>query len=304
MKYDNSVSDDLLDLESLLDSWLIALRGERKSPSTLKAYRAGVEQYLAFCDEQQLPKALSKFGVRAFMASLADTEPATARLRLQALKLFARWLAEEEGFDPDPIVAVRAPKLDEKAVPDLSAAEVKAMLKASTGKTFRDKRDTALLLLLAETGLRGGECLNLDIQDVDLKTCSLLVRRGKGGKGRSVRFSVSTAAALDRYLRARSAAGNPPTGAVWVSSVRPQRLSYRGMSDALKQRAEEAGVRNFHPHRLRHTAAVRWLASGGSETGLMAQSGWASRKMIDRYVRTAAEELASVEFDRLGLGDL
>jgi integrase len=76
------------------------------------------------------------------------------------------------------------------------------------------------------------------------------------------------------------------------------------MSDALKQRAEEAGVRNFHPHRLRHTAAVRWLASGGSETGLMAQSGWASRKMIDRYVRTAAEELASVEFDRLGLGDL
>jgi hypothetical protein len=36
----------------------------------------------------------------------------------------------------------------------------------------------------------------------------------------------------------------------------------------------------------------------------MAQSGWASRKMIDRYVRTAAEELASVEFDRLGLGDL
>ena len=229
MKYDNFVSDDLLDLESLLDSWLIALRGERKSPSTLKAYRAGVEQYLAFCDEQQLPKAFSKFGVRAFMASLADTEPATARLRLQALKLFARWLAEEEGFDPDPIVAVRAPKLDEKAVPDLSNAEVKAMLKASTGKTFRDKRDTARPPLLTETGLRGGECLNLDIQDLDLKKmCSLLVRRGKGGKGRSVRFSVSTAAALDRYLRARSAAGNPPTGAVWVSSVRPQRLSYRG----------------------------------------------------------------------------
>ena len=297
--------DDLLDLESLLNSWLITLRGERKSPSTQKAYRAGVEQYLAFCDHEQMPRLLSKPGVRAFMASLEDTEPATARLRLQALKLFARWLAEEEeGFDPDPILTVRAPKLDEKAVPDLSAAEVKAMLKASTGRTFRDKRDTALLLLLTETGLRGGECLNLDVGDVDLRSCSLLVRRGKGGKGRSVRFSVSTAAALDRYLRARSAAGNPPAGALWVSSARPQRLSYRGMSDALRQRAEQAGVTNFHPHRLRHTAAVRWLASGGSETGLMAQSGWASRKMIDRYVRTAAEELASAEFDRLGLGEL
>ena len=73
------------------------------------------------------------------------------------------------------------------------------------------------------------------------------------------------------------------------------------MTTALKQRAEDAGVTGFHVHRLRHTAAVRWLASGGSETGLMAQSGWASRKMIDRYVKTAAEELASAEFDRLGL---
>src|SRR5262245_7503523 len=103
MKYNNSVSEGLLDLDSLLDSWLIALRGEHKSPSTLKAYGAGVEQYLAFCDHEQMPRVLSKPGVRAFMASLADAEPATARLRLQALKLFARWLAEQEGFDPDPI---------------------------------------------------------------------------------------------------------------------------------------------------------------------------------------------------------
>jgi integrase/recombinase XerD len=301
------VTDDLLDLESLRDSWLIVLRGERKSASTRKAYQAGVDQYLAFCDSQALPRELSKNGVRAFMASLADsTEPATARLRLQALKLFARWLAdEEEGFDSDPILAVRAPKLDEKAVPDLSVAEVKAILKACAGRDFRDKRDTALLLLLTETGMRGGECLSLDVEDVDLKTCCLLVRRGKGGKGRQVRFSESTAAALDRWIRARAAAGNPrASGALWVSSSRPQRLSYRGMSDALGTRAEQAGVRGFHPHRLRHTAAVRWLASGGSETGLMAQSGWASRKMIDRYVKTAAEELASQEFDRLRLGDL
>jgi hypothetical protein len=47
--------------------------------------------------------------------------------------------------------------------------------------------------------------------------------------------------------------------------------------------------------------AVRWLQKGGSETALMARAGWKSRKMIDRYVRSAAEELASEEFDRLNL---
>jgi integrase/recombinase XerD len=296
------VPDGLLDLESLLGSWLIALRGERKSPSTLKAYKAGVDQYLSFCDQQQLPRVLSKAGVRAFMASLADTEPATARLRLQALKLFARWLADEEGFDPDGVLAVPAPKLDDKAVPDLSEDEVKRILKACKGPGFRDKRDYAIMLLLTETGLRASECLNLDVDDVSLMGCSLLVKRGKGGKGRSVRFSAMAAAALDRYIRARRAAGNPADGAMWVSTTGQRRLSYKGMTDSLKQRAEQAGVPGFHVHRTRHTAAVRWLRRGGSETGLMAQSGWASRKMIDRYVKTAAEELASAEFDRLNLG--
>lgn len=302
--YDNGVAEPLLDLESLLRSWLITLRGERKSPSTLKAYRAGIEGYLAFCDAQSLPKTLTKDGVRAFMAALADHEPATARLRLTALKLFARWLAEEERFDPDPILAVRAPKLDDKAVPDLSEAEVRRIIKACKGPDFRDKRDLAMLLLFTETGARASELLALNVADVDLVTCTLLVRRGKGAKGRQARFSPTTAAAVDRYMRARRANGNHPDGALFVSSASTRRISYRAMTDSLKQRAIRAGVVGFHVHRLRHTAAVRWLASGGSETGLMAQSGWASRKMIDRYryVRTAAHELASAEFDRLNLG--
>lgn len=296
--------DDLLDLESLLASWLITLRGERKSPATIKAYRAGVTQYVAFCNAESLPAQLTKGGVRAFMAALADSEPATARLRLTALKLFARWLAEEEGFDPDPVLAVKPPKLDDKSVPDLTAVEVSSMLKACKGPDFRDKRDAAMLVLFAETGLRAMELLSLDVDDVDLRTCSLLVKRGKGGRGRQVRFSAAAAAATDRYVRARRPrlVGAREIGPLWLSSTAPSRLSYRGMTHALKQRAEMAGVQGFHVHRLRHTAAVRWLAAGGSETGLMAQSGWSSRKMIDRYVKSAAEDLASAEFDRLNLG--
>lgn len=297
------MAEGLLDLDGLAQSWLITLRGERKSPATLKAYKAGVAAYLTFCQQQQLPAELTKDNLRAFMAHLADSEPATARLRLTAIKLFARWLADEEGFDADPILTVRAPKLDDKAVPDLSVGEMTTLLKACKGPTFRDKRDYAMLLLFAETGLRASELLALDIDHANLQTCTLLVRRGKGGKGRQVRFTPTAAAALDRYMRARKAQGfDQATGPLWVSSTAYRRLSYRGMTSALKQRAQDAGVAGFHVHRLRHTAAVRWLAAGGSETGLMAQSGWASRKMIDRYVKTAAEELASAEFDRLGLG--
>ena len=70
----------------------------------------------------------------------------------------------------------------------------------------------------------------------------------------------------------------------------------------LKGRAKQAGVSGFHVHRLRHTAAVRWLKAGGTETGLRAHAGWTSNAMIARYSKTASEQLAGEEFNRLNLG--
>lgn len=54
---------------------------------------------------------------------------------------------------------------------------------------------------------------------------------------------------------------------------------------ALRRRAQRAGVKGFHPHQLRHTAAHRWLAHGGSESGLMAIAGWTRTDMLVRYTR-------------------
>ena len=75
-----------------------------------------------------------------------------------------------------------------------------------------------------------------------------------------------------------------------------------GLLACLGKRAEAAGVPKFHPHRLRHTFASRWLAQGGSEGGLMAQAGWSNRSMIDLYVRDSAGEESIREARRLDLG--
>jgi site-specific recombinase XerD len=281
-------------LEELMESWLMQLRGERKSPQTLKAYRAGVVSFLTRGDD------LTKASVVSWVASMASSEPATARLRLTALKLFARWLAEEEGFDADPVLAVKSPKLDQKVVPHLSDRAVQAMAAACEGSRLRDRRDKALIVLFTETGLRASEMLALDVFDISIVDCTLTVRKGKGARGRRVKFSPQCAATLDKYIRARKREGWGAHGPLWVSAR--GRLTYTGMTFALSERANDAGVAGFHPHRLRHTSAVRWLRAGGSESGLMAQAGWQSRKQIDRYIKSAAEELASDEFDRLNLG--
>ena len=296
------MSEELLDLGELLNSWQVVLRAQRKSPQTLRSYRLSVDTFLEFCTEQGLPQKLTKPNVIAWLASLADSEAATVRLRLTSLKLFSRWLADEEGFNADPILAVKAPKLDQRTVSDLSDAEVRRLIKACSGSALRDRRDKAILTLLAETGLRAAELLALDVRDVDVHGCTVHVVRGKGGKGRRVKFSPGCAAVLDSYCRGRRRAGHPAeSGPLWVSG-RGTRLSYTGMVSTLKGRATEASVAGFHVHRLRHTAAVRWLKSGGTETGLMAHAGWDDNTMIGRYSKAASEQLAADEFDRLNLG--
>jgi hypothetical protein len=60
----------------------------------------------------------------------------------------------------------------------------------------------------------------------------------------------------------------------------------------------------FRPHRLRHTAAHRWLAAGGSESGFMSIAGWPRTDMLIRYTRARASELAADEARRLNLGHI
>jgi integrase/recombinase XerD len=289
----------LLDLEELRDSWLRQLRGQRKSDHTLRVYRTAIDSLLT---NTTTPGALTKTTVQDWLAAQHGVGTSTVRLRLTVIKLFAKWLADEEGFDADPVTAVKAPKRDDAPVADLSENEINRMVKVCDGTSLPHKRDRAMLLLLTETGLRAAELLALDITDVDLDACMLVVRKGKGGKSRRVRFSATTAAAVDRYARARRRAVlRPAEGALWVSNQQ-RRLSYNGLVNTLKTRAAAAGVIGFHIHRLRHTAAVRWLKAGGTETGLRAHAGWGANSEIGRYTKTASEQLAAEEFDRLGLG--
>ncbi len=124
--------------------------------------------------------------------------------------------------------------------------------------------------LMIETGARAGEVVALSTEDVDLSTGTATVRRGKGGRGRVVPFGSQTSRALDRYLRVRRSHRLADTPALWLGD-RGKAFSYDALHKTLGERARAAGIEGFRPHRLRHTAAHRWLVAGGSEGGLM---GW------------------------------
>jgi integrase/recombinase XerD len=294
-----------LDLHALLPSWELHLRAERKSPATLKVYVGGARHFLAWCERTGTPAGLDRATVTAYIAALLDqgAEGNSAKVRQQALRRFAAWLVEEGELDGDPLAGLKPPRVDNKVVPVLSGQQLRALLAACQGPTFTHRRDEALVRLMAETGLRAGEAVGLGVDDVDVRAGTALVRRGKGGKGRMVPFGPQTARALDRYLRLRRSHRLADTPALWLGA-RSKTLGYSGLHQALGIRAAQAGIAGFHPHVLRHTAAHRWLAAGGTEGGLMAVAGWSRRDMLDRYAAATAAERAADEARRLGLGDL
>jgi integrase/recombinase XerD len=101
----------------------------------------------------------------------------------------------------------------------------------------------------------------MKLSDLQLPAGTALVRRGKGGKGRSVPFGPQTTRALDRRDEARRTHRLAGTDALWLGD-RSKQFSYWGLHKALGMRARRAGISGFHPHILRHTAAHRWLAAG------------------------------------------
>lgn len=296
---------ELPDLAALLPSWQLSMRAERKSPATVTSYTEGVLAFLRWSETAGVTPEITKATVQAFTAGLLDggAQAATARTRHMALRRFGAWLAEEGELDVNPLLGVKPPKLDSKVVDALTDEQLRLLLKACSGKDLIDRRDEAIVRLMAETGLRAGEVIAMQVADVDLQQGRAIVRRGKGGKGRAIPFGAQTAAAIDRYMRARRAHRLGGTGALWLGG-NGQTFSYHGLNLALKRRAKAAGIEGFHLHLMRHTAATRWLRAGGSEGGLMAVAGWSTRSMVDRYTGASASERAATEALGLNLGEL
>ncbi len=295
----------------LTASWELALRAERKSPATIKVYRDGVQRYLTWCTERGA-EPMDRTSLNLWIAGLLDAgaAPGTARMRQLAVRRFVAWQIVVGRLPADPFLGVKAPKVDEPVVDPLTDDELRALIRACAGPAHGQRhqrlhhlRDEAIIRLMLETAIRAGEVVSLEMGDVDLTSGLVTIRRGKGGRGRVIPIGPATSLALDRYLTARRGHALADSAELWLGD-QGKRFGYDGLGRALRRRAKAAGVEKFRPHRLRHTAAHRWLAHGGSESGLMAIAGWTRTDMLVRYTRAWASERAAQEAWRLNLGDL
>jgi site-specific recombinase XerD len=202
--------------------------------------------------------------------------------------------------ETNPMERMKPPQLPEQPVEVVGSEHVARLLKTCEGRDFTSRRDSAVILLLVDTGMRRAECAGMTLDDVDLDQRIVWVL-GKGRRPRALPIGRKTAQALDRYLRAREGHRLAHLPQLWVGRNGPMTPS--GVYQVVHDRARAAGLPAMRPHQLRHAFATSWLADGGNENELMLVAGWKSRTMIDRYTKATAVERARASHARLSPAD-
>jgi integrase/recombinase XerC len=279
---------------------LYLARERNRSAHTVRAYRTDLELFFAHAAQSGVAALgeleLSHF--RAWLGALdaAGMSRATIARRAASVRSFMDWAVREELIPANPALRLRSPKRSRSLPAVLSGPQ--------TGSLFEDLEDRsvegdphelqrrAMVEVLYATGVRVGELVGLDLDDVDTERRTLLVL-GKGSKERTVPYGVPAAHALDDWLRR----GRPR----WVTAKSGPALFLGRRGGRIDQRAVRAQVKEAldalgdtaarGPHALRHTAAVEQVRGGADLRAVQELLGHSSLATTQLYTHVSVDRL-------------
>ncbi len=220
----------------------------------------------------------------------------TLARRATAARVFTAWLARTGRAPVDAGASLGSPKAHHNLPPVLRVDEADELIRAAAEIADDGSpvglRDVAMLELLYATGIRVGELVGLDVDDIDRDRFVVRVF-GKGRKERSVPFGRPAARALDFWLKQ----GRPRlviegSGAALFLGARGRRIDQRAVRTLVHRRiAEVPGAPDIGPHGLRHTAATHLLEGGADLRSVQELLGHASLATTQLYTHVTTDRL-------------
>lgn len=281
----------------LIQEWLNYLQQQGKTIHTLNAYRRAVlhfaEWSLHTYGENLEPTATMPRDVRdwkAYQQSVEKVAPRTVNQRLVGLSRFFSWAVSTGLVHANPTTDVKyipLPSLKPDGVPDKSLRKLLRIVHRSG-----HLRDIAMLELLAGTGLRVNELLQLQVGDIQIgeRTGYVTVRRGKHGNFRQIPLTKEVRHAIRAYLDTHDDQMQPDT-LLWLGTRGA--LTHRSsVLRILQKYTLQAGLPDIYPHLLRHTFARRYMKHNpGDVRGLAAILGHTNLDTVMIYTEPSIDDL-------------
>lgn len=267
--------------KNLLPKFIKALEEKGRSPSTILAYRADLEQLIDFLQGKNkvLTGDARPNDIEAFRDSLLAQKytPKSVSRKLNAVKTFFRWLISEKLVATDPSTDVAHPKIEPSVPKFLSPIEYRALRDVVRG----DERIAAILEIILQTGLRISEVANLKTANVTKE--KIKVEAYATQPERAIPFNQPAKEALDRYLKIRPKTDSPY---VFVSK-NGNPLAVRNIRAAIDRYMQRAEVPGYSVNDLRTTFLVENLKAGVDLILLSQVVGHKRLSTTERYLELA-----------------
>ncbi|MDX9872654.1 MAG: tyrosine recombinase XerC [Clostridia bacterium] len=259
-------------LTALVDAFFIYLFSEKNmSEQTIASYTGDWQDFYSFLEQaaglnletvtvQEINHAL----VRKYLASLNARSLAktTIARRLAALRSFFRYLLKKEIIETNPLRDVSTPKLAKKLPRYLEQEEMRRILEDLPVENVADLRDKAVLELLYGAGIRVGELVQLDLDNLDMSYGYLRVF-GKGSRERIVPIGKVAIEAVKKYVHEVRLYWNKNNLKALFLNQKGQRLSGRAVRTIVNKRLKASAAKEMiSPHGFRHSFASHLLDNG------------------------------------------
>lgn len=271
--------------EELLNMFISAKWVEGCSERTIKYYKSTLQT--ALYKIEKTIKHITTDDLRNYLGDYNknnNCSKITIDNIRRILSSFFSWLEDEDHIMKSPVKRIHKVKTGKK-IKETYTDENLEILRDSCNSI----RDLAIIDLLSSTGMRVGELVRLNIEDIDFQERECVVY-GKGNKHRKVYFDARTKIHLVEYLKTRT----DDNEALFVSLLNPfPRLQISGVEIRLRELGKKLHIKKVHPHKFRRTLATRAIDKGMPIEQVQHLLG---HQKIDTTLEYAMVEQANVKY--------
>ncbi|MGD9118534.1 MAG: tyrosine-type recombinase/integrase [Dehalococcoidia bacterium] len=296
----------VLELGNLIQGFKLSCQTEGLSPKTTEWYTSFLLRFLGFLDQNELPAQLNhieKIHIRQFILYLQQeartpykTKPlsgATVQGYVRALKAFFAWAEREEYIPTNVMTKIPIPKAEIRVINTFSETQVQSLFNLCLSSNGNSIRNTLILLLLLDCGLRVSELTGIQLDDINLEEGIIKIRKAKGNKERYVPVGNIAQKFLWKYINTSRPKPLTPHITNLLLNDKGLPLTKNGVQQMLRRYSKKAGIKGTRcsPHTCRHTFARNYLMNGGDIFSLQKILGHSSLASVRIYLNLFSADI-------------